>query len=119
MIPYTLSTPEGRAEVRELCEAATPGPWQSDPNNYGTYVWGPNGEMVADACHACDGVRIRGVGGKLPMEDNKAFIIAARTLLPAALEEVERLERELADANASLEMVAAFAEALNAPKEER
>lgn len=27
MTPDTLSTPEGRAEVRRLVEAATPGPW--------------------------------------------------------------------------------------------
>lgn len=102
MSAYDLSTQEGRQRARLLANAATEGPWHGDPHDWTGYVFGPDGEMVADACHACDGVRIRGVGGRLPMKENKEFIVAARTLLPAALDEIDRLERQLANSRAEL-----------------
>lgn len=76
--------------LRETVAQMTPGEWRA-PTDFGTgYVWGPNSEMVADDCNGCAGVRIRGVGGRLPMKENARGIVALRNaaerLLAAALE---------------------------------
>lgn len=87
-------SPSGIQRLLEICEAATTGPWRVD--KYECYIWGPNGEMVADSGGARKlpddaVVRIRGVGGKLPISQNMAFIAAASTALPDALVAVERV----------------------------
>ena len=77
MTPYTLSTPEGRAEVRRLARS------------------------VASACD-CDDPRT--------MEPCAHCWQVSRTLF-AALEEIERLERELAKSKAvTVDKVAVFDE---------
>lgn len=73
-------TPAEIAELRRLCEAATPGGWQE----------GRAG--ICDVVHF-DGDDVRGVAW-VNGEANRAFVIAARAALPAALDEVERLRKE-------------------------
>lgn len=84
------------AELRRMAVAATAGPWRVD--NHSSYIWGPEEEMVADSGgpdELPDGamVRIRGVGGQLPIDDNMAYIAAANpaTML-ALLDRIEALE---------------------------
>ncbi len=65
-------------------------------------MWGPREEMVADhGADAVDGavVRIRGVGGRLPIAANMAFIAAANpTAILALLNEIADLRAALAAA---------------------
>ncbi len=70
----TLDIPLARA----LCDAATAGPWRDWGTTHDPKVFTLNGLLVADLPSYND------------MHD-AAFIAAARTLLPAALDEVERL----------------------------
>jgi len=90
MTPYTLSTPEGRAEVRRLVEAATPGPWEHR-------VAGIEGDSYIAATGPWKRLR-----SSEQVHEDAALIAAAPTLLLAALEEIERLERELASSRAGL-----------------
>lgn len=74
------------ARVEELDKAATSGPWINDCRaaQFGAgYTFGHDSAMVADRCPNCEGVRIRGVGGNLPQEQNAALIAEYRTLAPA------------------------------------
>jgi len=83
-------------ELRALCEAATPGPWVVTRHNWecGSINWLAANDRDVDGnfyAHIQDGA-----GGD-PGERNPrakqdaAFIAAARTALPEALDEVERL----------------------------
>lgn len=65
-------TPERIEELRSLCNAATPGPWVQQGSNV---IAPETGEDVAYYC---------------AMRDAE-FIAAARTALPEALAEIERL----------------------------
>ena len=73
------------AELRALCEAATPGPWKTD----GYQVDGPT-HMIA-ALH-WEG-----------SEHDAALIVAARTELPRLLDRVRELEAGLRDAAATIQ----------------
>ncbi len=68
-----------REESRRICEAATPGPWERDVIIVRSLSV-PEGITIADYMRPQDA----------------AFIAHARTALPAALDEIDRLERELA-----------------------
>ena len=82
----TRLTPARRAELVRLCEAATPGPWQTEERHTrNVYSDDATGSMVA-ACK-CD-YTSRPV---VEEEAHAAFIAAARTALPEALAEVDRL----------------------------
>lgn len=87
-------TPADIAKARAVCEAATPGPWQQHPDYPVTVDDGRN--MAFD----CD------------TEEDAAFIAAARTHLPAALDALEQsrareaqVEKELAEAVGLLRML--------------
>ena len=71
-------------KLRELCEKATPGPWLEEPRqNEATdfaYVWAVHRCVLED-----DGCLV---------EEDADFIAAARTALPEALDEIERLQNE-------------------------
>ena len=70
-------TPEVIAQQRAICDAATPGPWATSVSNeypYDDIGSGLTGEHVA----LC--------GSKI---ENSRFIVAARTVLPAALDALE------------------------------
>ena len=71
---------ERLAELKALTEAATPGPWKYDGI---MFIQDPDTSMVCE---------IRGYGADLPMDDNAAFIAAARTALPELIAEIERLQ---------------------------
>ena len=58
----------------------TPGPWTFDGI---TYIWGPNNEMIADLPDECRVARIRGVGGRLPIDANAQLLSTAPELLEA------------------------------------
>lgn len=102
--------------ARALCEAATPGPWEATELVVHPSFNAPNQPRVKVG--NCDVARMAVGGqddviaatfctiGKYEHEKrNAAFIAAARTLLPAALDEIERLKRDyesLAEAYRSL-----------------
>ena len=76
--------PERIKQLRELCEKATPGPWEQckdDP----WCVWVMNGDK--------DGFNLLAECGWIDNDWNAAFIAAARTAVPELLDEVERLRR--------------------------
>lgn len=73
-------------ELRELCEAATPGPWAR--NEQGE-------EEYDDIGSAQNGHHVAYVGST---DANAKFIMEARTAVPELLDENERLHAELAKA---------------------
>ncbi len=75
------------AEGLELAGKATATPWSYDSE---LYVWSHLGHMVAE---------MRGVGSKLPMDENAAYIVHACNNFPAlalalkeARAEIERMK---------------------------
>lgn len=85
-------TPEELSRLRELCEKATPGPWEAHVATrfkgieQERGVIGPNGENVI--CWVVDEFE--------QSTENDEFIAAARTALPQLLDEVDQL-REVLD----------------------
>jgi hypothetical protein len=80
-------TPEQIQKYRELCEAATAGPWEHKP--LGPYQW--------HTVFAPKGADLRGrVVGEIKPDYNAAFIAASRTALPQLLDAYRDL-RELVD----------------------
>ena len=82
--------------ARALCEAATSGPWSAE-------------DGTADRAPTINGPARPGVAGfPVPMRvasnQDAAFIAAARTLLPAALDEIEKA-RTTSAAEAAVRMV--------------
>ena len=80
------------AEMKALCDAATPGPWKTDVY----YVVGqvkegrPGGEVIVE-CHTT----AHSIAAKVNHIANARSIAAARTDLPRLIEEVERLRTEV------------------------
>jgi len=72
-------------ESKAICEAATPGPWYSEP-----YTERADGIWHGDGM-ACIGLAYYGVEQKTP-QANGIFIAHARTALPKALDEIEKLK---------------------------
>ena len=78
MMEHNQITSEWIEKMRNACDAATPGPWES--KHYGRY------EDHDECCIALTDDSIE------PSKyANADFIAAARTALPAALDEIERL----------------------------
>lgn len=65
--------------AKEICEAATPGPW----------VTTHNGQIRHGAMRPTDAI----FGASSLYPENAKFIAYARTALPEAIEEIEALER--------------------------
>jgi hypothetical protein len=84
------------AKDREICEAATPGPWMND-NLSNSLIWGPKGPGFGLIAKANYGILWR---------DNARFIAEARTGWPAALDEIERLRAALEQALRQWQMYA-------------
>lgn len=80
-------TPEQIAKAREIIAAATPGPWETKV--YDTGAWG--------VVETNELEQFRYDLTEPPNKDDAKFISAARTLLPEALDEIERLQKELAE----------------------
>jgi hypothetical protein len=76
--------------ARALCDAAAPGPWVAD----GCYITNWTRENAPKP-----GFTIYDEGGHGP--EDAAFIAAARDLVPALLDEVERLQRAIANHSCS------------------
>src|SRR5690554_5668574 len=93
-------TPERHAEVKARCEAATKGPWVDRPH-VGNF---PSGRFVIEAPSVENRLiaEMRYSAVKESRADesvaNAEFITRARTDLPDALKEIERLTAELRDA---------------------
>lgn len=92
-----------RKELRELCDKATPGPWEQ--SHAGT---GRNGKFIIDEyfvrASEPDDVSVAAdiidpVSGQ-PSEANAAFIAAARTSVPALLDALEASEADVAELRA-------------------
>jgi hypothetical protein len=90
-------------EQRELCDAATPGPWKLD-EHFQCYIWGPKMQMVADDGLEFDQAkaitRMRGVGANLPLKQNGDFIASARTSLPKAIRIIEDQQAKILELEA-------------------
>ena len=89
-------TPEQRAELRRLCEAATPGPWLPNPKLCDVTAACPDGVTPSGVM---SGV-MSGVGpfvyvARVQEYRDVSFIAEARTALPALLDYVEKLEGEI------------------------
>lgn len=79
-------TPERRAELRALCDAATAGPWTMDEEFFS--LWSDSLLLAATESSG------------LTFTDDKAnarFIAAARTELPTALDALDAADRTLAE----------------------
>lgn len=72
-----------RAKLRALADAATPGPWNRDADGVSVYI-----DVRFAICDASGA--------------DANFIAAARTAVPALLDEIERVERERDDALAQV-----------------
>jgi hypothetical protein len=93
-------TPERIAELWALCDAATPGPWTfecldagSDEDDASGGCWQVPEPLVTASS---EGDYLNG--------RNAWFIAAARTALPEALDEIERLRADLRDAVSAREV---------------
>lgn len=87
-----------------LCEAATPGPWYLDTGNrlrgaVSTLIDGVRRQVAMIDGQAAQ-FDMRNDNPAVTIDANAAFIAEARTLLPAALREVQRLRGELEQARA-------------------
>ena len=81
------------ARLREEMARATPRPCKVD--DYGIYIWGANQEMVADNDdEEAYLLRMRGVGAKLPIIDNRDLLVDAVNSLPAILDALEDAMRK-------------------------
>ena len=77
---------EDIAALKELCEKATPGPWEVVKDaDKGFDVWQVEGTYVA----------VGTIGGAVEDEPDAEFIAAARSAVPALKAEVERLRGAL------------------------
>lgn len=87
-------TPEQRAAWRELANAATPGPWRIECEVFSSHVeiWAGKNRVGS--------TRYLHVPSSLP---DALLITAARTAVPALLDEVDRLTRERDEARARAE----------------
>jgi hypothetical protein len=93
-------TQEERAEIRALCDGATPGPWAWSGNDIDG---GEHGlESVIEMEVSCG---VYCLGGSVSMRASgadRAFIAAARTALPRLLDALEAAERERDEARRML-----------------
>lgn len=76
-------------ELRARCEAATPGPWETDDEDNG--IAGPNGGLVAFV-HPYANTHTVIASGEEWSHADAAFIAAARTDLPRALAVIEKAD---------------------------
>lgn len=65
--------------LRRLDREATAGPWTYDGI---AFLFGPEGQMVADDGSNAGTIEMRGVGACLPLDRNAALIVALRNALP-------------------------------------
>jgi hypothetical protein len=100
-----MTTDESKA-LRALCEAATPGPW-AEAVWYGTNEggWAAIGPHHAGADDECDD---DASDNHARAEHDAAFIAAARTALPALLDELARTRAQIDEARERLAQATEF-----------
>lgn len=87
-------------KARALCAAATEGPWAAwldqdgQPHMQGRLMVGNVDAVIPDGEDYIEGVDVNPIAECYTPED-RAFIAAARTLLPEALDEIERLRAHI------------------------
>ena len=86
-------TPERRAELKRLCEAATEGPWETDD----CHVFADDGRALL--------AYLRPIPSMQDRDANAAFIAAARTALPELLDYADRLEERMRSLEADVDML--------------
>jgi hypothetical protein len=91
---------EDHARARALCDAATPGEWTATFGE-AVLIKDQDGNSIATINWLTKTGRRPGDEG----ESNAKLIAAARTLLPAALAEIERLQKRCADLEAALDEI--------------
>lgn len=75
--------------LRRLDREATAGPWTYDGI---AFLFGPEGQMVADDGSNAGTIEMRGIGACLPLDRNAALITTLRNALPALADLVEAAE---------------------------
>jgi hypothetical protein len=92
--------------ARARCEAATPGPWSIVGAHMDYWIAGAGGWAGGPVV-----IELETRGPRRPRREDAEMMAAARTDLPAALDEIEALREALADARTSaLEEAAAIAD---------
>lgn len=123
-----MTAPIDTKAARARCDAATPGPWETGMTpdltldqqaehmarhlQHGEVcrihmVWAPSHPLTvigADRTHPDHAVTPCTTGNGPTSEANADFIAHARTDLPAALDEVERLRKALAEVDSLVEL---------------
>lgn len=89
-------TPEQIAEARKIIEAATPGPWSA----FKKHKYHETPVILAGSPRVKNGIYVCACSGGDDGMDDANFIAVARTLLPQALDEIERLQHALNNLNA-------------------
>ena len=84
-------TLEQEVRLRKLCNAATPGPWQMNQLEHDIWIETPDcGD--GEPCSICTMSN-----DQYDQSADAAFIAEARTALPAALDTIEELWKEIAE----------------------
>jgi hypothetical protein len=89
-------TPDRLKELRALCDAATPGPWRRDGRTVWSGDWRTDGKQSIVCTYWHESMQPMDV----PPSGTEAtldMIAASRSVLPEALDEIERLRQRLAD----------------------
>jgi hypothetical protein len=99
-MPIEVLTPAEIAEVKALCDAATPGPWYEKERRYATaptILADVPGFALATWTRNIAKVMFDEVHGSADPDvfNNARFIAAARTLLPRALATIEARDAEI------------------------
>ena len=85
-----MSTPEQRAEWRRLEQAATPGEWSTEIEEYGN----SGSIVIPEIERSLHDTEWADPEDFQRDQDNANFIAASRTAVPSLLDDVERLEAE-------------------------
>lgn len=98
-------TPDEITRLRTLCTAATPGPWRAEKysdHSHGAQICTPNGEYVAhfEGSAICISSNPKHCWERTKWKAtcDAKFVAAARTAIPALLDEIERLRAAPKDA---------------------
>ena len=92
-------TNEEIKKAREICDKATEGPWEQHDDYW---IIGTNGDFIGKAKDIDDDLAVT------VRKENAEFIAFARTALPAALDEIERLQTENAKLKKALAECAGY-----------
>lgn len=101
MSEYDITTLEGRAKLREICDNATPAPWKWHHEDSSMIILSVNNNFIENTilwctrCKACREKNLTNFRCGWPKTEDAKFISTARAALPRALDRIDQLEAEL------------------------